>query len=61
MKNRLYIITTILAGAFALTSCADWFDISPKTDVKADDLYETENGFISSLAGIYVLMTDEGV
>ena len=61
MKNRLYIITTILAGAFALTSCADWFDISPKTDVKADDLYETENGFVSSLAGIYVLMTDEGV
>lgn len=61
MKNRLNIITTILAGVFTLTSCSDWFDISPKTDVKAEDLYDTENGFISSLAGAYILMTDEGV
>ncbi|MBO7281078.1 MAG: RagB/SusD family nutrient uptake outer membrane protein [Bacteroidaceae bacterium] len=45
----------------SLGSCADWFDISPKTDVKAEDLFETENGFLSSLAGIYVLMTNEAV
>lgn len=41
----------------ALCSCSDWFDVSPKTDVKAAELFETENGFMEALAGIYVSMT----
>ena len=61
MKKGLYIIILSLVAMLSLGSCADWFDISPKTDVKAEDLFETENGFLSSLAGIYVLMTDEAV
>lgn len=61
MKKILYIISLMLTASLTLGSCADWFDISPKTDVKADDLFETENGFMSSLAGIYVLMTGESV
>ena len=61
MKKGLYIIILSLVAMLSLGSCDDWFDISPKTDVKAEDLFETENGFLSSLAGIYVLMTDEAV
>ena len=61
MKKGLYIIILSLVAMLSLGSCADWFDISPKTDVKAEDLFETENGFLSSLAGIYVLMTNEAV
>lgn len=58
MKNRLYIIMiAVLVLATSLVSCSDWFDISPKTDVKAEELFETENGFMSSLAGIYISMT----
>lgn len=54
--NNLHIILFIL-GTTILSSCSDWFDISPKTDVKAEELFETENGFQSALAGIYVSMT----
>lgn len=60
MKNRLYI-ALLLASTFMLNSCSDWFDISPKTDVKAEELFETENGFMSSLAGVYILMTGSDV
>lgn len=42
----------------ALCSCSDWFDVSPKTDVKAAELFETEDGFMEALAGIYVSLTD---
>lgn len=56
--NKLYIATCIL-GASLLASCSDWFDVSPKTNVKAEELFETENGFQSALAGIYVTMTKE--
>lgn len=54
--NNLYIILCIL-GVTIFSSCSDWFDISPKTNVKAEELFETENGFQSALAGIYVSMT----
>ena len=55
MKKILYI----LIGALALTSCDDWLDVAPNTDVPAKELFTTENGFMSSLAGLYIVMTEE--
>lgn len=40
-----------------LSGCADWIDVSPKTDVKADELFTSEDGFKSALTGIYGRMT----
>ena len=53
------IITPICAFAIALmqTSCS-WFDINPKTDVKAEILFSKESGFESALAGIYISATE---
>ena len=55
MKKILYI----LIGALALTSCEEWLDVAPNTDVPAKELFTTENGFMSSLAGLYIVMTEE--
>lgn len=55
MKKMLYI----LIGMLVLTSCEDWLDVAPNTDVPAKELFTTENGFISSLAGLYIVMTEE--
>ena len=57
MRNHL--ITIALVGTMTLCSCSDWFDVSPKTDVKAAELFESEDGFMEALAGIYVSMTDD--
>ena len=59
MKKTLYILIVALTTAFSFTSCSDWLDEVPKTDVPAVQLFETENGFMSSLAGLYITMTDE--
>lgn len=40
------------------TSCDEWLDVSPKSEIKADKLYETEAGFKDALIGIYIGMTD---
>ena len=56
--NKLTIICCTALSLF-LSACSDWFDISPKTDVKAEDLFETESGFQSALAGIYIAMTNQ--
>lgn len=59
MKKTFYILIVALTTAFSFTSCSDWLDEVPKTDVPAVQLFETENGFMSSLAGLYITMTDE--
>lgn len=59
MKNKTYILIAAIAGSTLLSSCSDWFDISPKTDVKAEEFFDTENGFMSALTGTYLLMTNE--
>ncbi|MEG2792048.1 MAG: RagB/SusD family nutrient uptake outer membrane protein, partial [Odoribacter sp.] len=49
----------ILLVTFSFSACSDWFDISPKTEVKSKDLFLTEAGFKSALTGIYGMMTRE--
>lgn len=38
---------------FTLTSCNDWFEVSPETQVSSDDLYEKGNGFRMQVNGLY--------
>ena len=59
MKKILYILIAALTATTSFTSCSDWLDVAPKTDVPAKELFETENGFMSSLAGLYITMTNE--
>ncbi|MBO5679773.1 MAG: lipoprotein, partial [Bacteroidaceae bacterium] len=46
MKKIIYI----LIGLFVLSSCDEWLDVTPNTDVPAKELFTTENGFTSALA-----------
>lgn len=58
-RNYLYIAFCALGAIFS--SCSDWFDITPKTDVKAEDFFETENGFESALAGAYLTLPPQRI
>ena len=55
MERLKYL--SICLGVLFLTSCHDWFDVSPKSDVKAEDLFEQESGFRDVLTGVYSLMS----
>ena len=52
MKKIIYNITACLL--LALTSCSDWLDVNPKTHVKEEELFSTEQGFKEALTGIYM-------
>ena len=43
----------------SLPSCSEWLDVTPNTDLSAKELFTTENGFNSALAGLYIAMTEE--
>lgn len=48
------MVCLLLAG---LSACNDWLDISPKTDMKAEDMFSSEAGFRDALIGVYSLMS----
>lgn len=59
------IITRFCGMAICLvlgtTSCQNWLDVSPESEVKYDDLFSTKNGFKDQLTGVYTKMCDEGL
>lgn len=57
MKIKNIFLT--LAVAVAGSACSDWFDVSPKTDIKTEDLFKDETGFQSALTGCYGKLTKD--
>lgn len=55
MNVRLLITTILLALVF--TSCKKWLDVQPQSEISADKLYATEEGFQEALIGVYTRCT----
>ncbi len=47
------LLLSYIIPLFTLFSCESWFDISPKSELKADDLFESSQGFRDALMGCY--------
>ncbi len=54
MKTYLYLMA--LLSGFLLSSCGNWLDVLPKSEVDEDEMFETANGYYSSLTGVYINM-----
>jgi len=59
MKKYILIIISILG--ISLGSCQDWLDVQPVSEVSADALFETEEGYKDALNGIYLMMSEDAV
>lgn len=55
MNKLAYIFTCCI---LAFSSCSDWLDIKPKTNVEEEDLFRNEQGFKEALTGIYIKMSE---
>lgn len=51
-----YILSTILV-ALCISSCNDWLDVEPKTNVREEKVFSDEQGFKEALTGAYMLTT----
>lgn len=54
IKNSFLIASLLLMTC----SCENWLSVSPKSEIKADDLFESEIGFKDLLTGIYTGISD---
>ncbi len=53
MKKLTYIV---LLASLLTTSCNDYLDVQPRSQVQDTELFETESGFKEALAGVYSSM-----
>ncbi|WP_099291593.1 RagB/SusD family nutrient uptake outer membrane protein [Butyricimonas sp. Marseille-P3923] len=50
----------ILLVLFAISSgCSDWLDVSPRNEMKEEEMYKNEEGFKSALMGAYVQLAEK--
>ena len=60
MKQKKYgFLPIVLLGVLTLSSCKKWLDVQPKTEMKQEELFSTQQGFNEALVGAYVTMTAE--
>jgi len=52
--RKIFIFTSI--ALILLTSCDSWLDVNPKTTMKADEMFKTQQGYNDVLIGVYSLM-----
>lgn len=57
--KRTILYNILIVALLSLASCESWLDVSPKSEIKADKLFETEAGFKDALTGLYIGMTSE--
>lgn len=57
MKKRLMIYGA--CAVMLLTACSDWLDVRPRTEMKEEDLYSSEEGFKNTLMGAYIQLASE--
>ena len=62
LNMKKYILPyCLLIASLYLVGCEDWLDVSPKTQIKSDDNFSTEQGYKDALTGVYLLLTDESL
>ncbi|MGM9777513.1 MAG: RagB/SusD family nutrient uptake outer membrane protein [Prevotella sp.] len=59
MKINKYILFAI--ASITLTSCNEWLDVEPSTEVDKGAMFKNEDGFADAMAGVYVNMTDDNL
>ena len=56
-KLNIYILCAIgFLSLVTTTSCEEWFDVDPRTEIKEDDLFKDESGYFDALVGVYSIM-----
>jgi hypothetical protein len=51
----------LLLGGLLFTSCNDYLNVNPKTQIELESFFQDEDGFKDAIAGVYVQMKEETV
>ena len=57
MKKAYYPILFLLLAL--CSACNDWLDVNPRSQIKGEELYKSEDGFKKALNGVYINIAKE--
>ncbi len=57
MKRIYTLIFSALCLLTAFTSCSEWLDVKPESEIDGSDLFATESGYKDALTGVYIRMS----
>lgn len=64
MKMKNIHINIVVLLAFILlfnTSCSEWLNVKPKSEVEDEEMFATEKGYFDALMGVYVKMGEKSL
>lgn len=61
MKIKILLVLVVLITIGSMSSCSDWLDVKPKSQVKDGELFSSESGFKEALSGVYSLLVTESL
>jgi hypothetical protein len=59
MKLKYIILSAMTV--VALSSCEDWLDVNPKSQIKEEDQFSREGGYKDELTGVYTAMSSKSM
>lgn len=48
--KRICVLLTIAFGLLLFSSCGDWLDVLPKSQMTEEGIFDNEDGYYSALA-----------
>lgn len=60
MKKYSYILFLIFAS-MTISSCSDWLNVKPDTQVEEDDMFKSYQGYRSALTGCYMALASTNI
>ena len=54
-------LMALSSTSLLLSSCSDWLDVQPETQVREEVMFEKYKGFQDALSGIYLSMADQNI
>lgn len=59
ISNYIYNVLLAVGLAVSLSSCNDWLDVQPKSQVEDSELFSSQQGYKEALAGVYSSMVSD--
>lgn len=59
--KKIHYIAAAFAFASLTTGCNDWLDVTPRSEIKSDILYQSEDGYKQALNGAYIKMGEKSL
>ena len=57
--KKINILVFVLVSHLLCSSCGDWLEVLPQSQITSEKVFDNEDGYYSALSGVYLKMADK--